>query len=80
VNFLPRWADAPYLNSPGSKNRLHAESRESPIPVGLAVGKRFPFSEVIPYIVAQVLGEIPWLCVEPSFVSLATTYRVEEGR
>jgi aquaporin Z len=28
------------------------------ISVGLAVGKRFPFSEVIPYIVAQVLGAI----------------------
>jgi len=28
------------------------------ISIGLAVGKRFPFSEVIPYIVAQVLGGI----------------------
>ncbi len=28
------------------------------ISVGLAVGKRFPFSEVIPYIVAQVLGAV----------------------
>jgi aquaporin Z len=28
------------------------------ITVGLAVGKRFPFSEVIPYIVVQVLGAI----------------------
>jgi len=28
------------------------------ITVGLAVGKRFPFSEVIPYIVAQVLGAL----------------------
>src|SRR5271169_3687307 len=26
------------------------------ISIGLAVGKRFPFSEVIPYIIAQVLG------------------------
>ncbi len=28
------------------------------ISVGLAVGKRFPFSEVIPYIIAQVLGAL----------------------
>jgi aquaporin Z len=28
------------------------------ISVGLAVGKRFPFSELIPYIVAQVLGAV----------------------
>src|SRR5580693_8034422 len=28
------------------------------ISVGLAVGKRFPFSQVIPYIVAQVLGAV----------------------
>jgi aquaporin Z len=28
------------------------------ISVGLAVGKRFPFSEVIPYILAQVLGAL----------------------
>ena len=28
------------------------------ISIGLAVGKRFPFGEVIPYIVAQVLGGI----------------------
>src|SRR5271170_7037865 len=28
------------------------------ISIGLAVGKRFPFSQVIPYIIAQVLGGI----------------------
>jgi len=28
------------------------------ISIGLAVGKRFPFAEVIPYIVAQVLGGV----------------------
>src|SRR5579862_1215441 len=28
------------------------------ISVGLAVGKRFPFSDLIPYIVAQVLGAL----------------------
>src|SRR5215470_14664175 len=28
------------------------------ISIGLAVGKRFPFREVIPYIVAQVLGGV----------------------
>lgn len=41
------------------------------ISIGLAVGKRFPFSEVIPYIVVQVLGGI---------LASAVLYLVASGR
>lgn len=41
------------------------------ISIGLAVGKRFPFSEVIPYIVVQVLGGI---------LASAVLYVIASGR
>lgn len=41
------------------------------ISIGLATGKRFPFSEVIPYIVAQVLGGI---------LASAVLYVIASGR